>query len=629
MLQGRLLRCSLLIALGTMGVWAHEDVVNVGRSPASCGDGACVREVNRVVAEREDVIERFILEGLPPDSTRAPKEQAAPALTTPQPTLPPRKRQDDGQIQALSEQLRQVSESATRALSSVSSSASSAISLVTQSAESVRQSADQAVRLASQDADRVSQQLSQTQSSAASAVSAANSRASEQMARSLESISNRIASAQSSASSAISLAQAEARSSASNALNIAASQIQAARADASGVRGDGNSTVTQPQSDSISGTSVAIIVTVAVVGTAILTVIAACFIVRYRRKRKRNREGLTSAMSINEKQYQKPVAVRGTPDSPRFTPFGGGRGYPMDNFKLPDLSLSPFLRKKIIADSQSDIGYAKSDYSVKEARRPSNASGADANGVSPTGFRLQKDRSIRSATSVRLIRVSSNKGKAKEDDQEDLPSPVAYSPPPIPVQLQPPEPPSSVRPPPLPVSEPEPAVTRSSRISEPNQPTSSPPKRTTMTNQQRLRFRDSSDVESAEPTPTLPSPTTVTTSLRNTNTASLRAVSGTGEQPPLRRPKNAGASFATFPRIRNPPPGGSAAEAILNRGRTSLSGVAARLQDEAERRRRELAAFSMGGGAGGRASQSGKGKGASADDKPAARPNWPFGEGRE
>ncbi|KAF3070618.1 hypothetical protein GL218_00071 [Daldinia childiae] len=654
MLKSGLLRCCLLIALGTIGIWANEDVGKdgelvlhkVARVPQD--EYSFLRnDFNHAVAEEDNTVKRFIVETIPDSTRRSPKEQAAPALTTPQPTPPPQKRQDDGQIQALSQQLRSLSESATRAISSVSSSASSAMSLVSQSAQSVRQSADQAVRSANQNADDANRQLSQTQSSATSAVSAASARASDDISRSLSSMSSRIssnlASVQSSASSVISAAMVEASSSAANAVNIAASQIQEARADASGVRGDASSIVSQVQSNSVSGTNVAIIVTVSVLGTAVLTTIASCFIVRYRRNKRRDREGLATAINNNESQYEKPIAVRGTPGTPRFTPFGGGTGYPMDKFKLPDLTLSPFLKKKTNTGSPSDIGFARSTYSNNDGKASVNT---DVYGVSPTSFRLKKDNSVKSATSVRLIRVGSNnnnkgKEKGKEEDQKALLSPILSPAPSLPVEMPivstapaavstpPPQPqlfspasPTMLASPIEPqISEPARATIRPVRNSEAaEEPDINPVNRTTtMTSQNRLRFRDSSDVESAEPSPanwTLSTARTVATMnpMRNTNTASLRMTtmstngSDNGQSPP-RRPKNAGASFATFPKVRDGPPKGSAAEAIMNRNRTGLNGVTARLRKETERRLRESAEI-----------------GGASDTVRASRgPNWPFG----
>ncbi|KAI0181477.1 hypothetical protein GGR52DRAFT_40049 [Hypoxylon sp. FL1284] len=598
MLRSGLLRCSLIIALCTIGIRANEDVVEGGEGLPSHraaqrprdGEPLLWNKIERVAAKEDDTIDRLIIQRLPDSTETSAKEQACPVLTTPRPTAPPRKRQDDGQVQDLSSRIESLSQSATKALSSVSSSASSAISLVSQSAQSVRQSADQAVQSANQNADNANRQLSQTKSSASSALSAASARASDDMERSLSSMSSRIssnmASARSSASSAISSAQAKASSSAADAVNIAASQIQEARADASGVRGDANSVVSQVQSNAFSGTNVAIIVTVSVVGAAILTAIAAFFIVRYRLKKRRDREASVAApvKSGNESPYEKPIAVRGSPASPRFTPFGGGTGYPMDKdkFKLRDLTLSPFLKKKTNEDGPSSVGFARSDYTGDDS---------DVYGVSPSSFRLQKDNNIKNATSVRLIRVGSNaKSKAKpvEEDKKALLSPIASPQPPSPVQTAAPR----TQPTPVAVSSFPPPPRSPSPPPQPRQPVepplaAPPPAASTKS---RLRFRDSSEVESAEPSPATPRPAlrrTTTTSMRNTNTASLRASNATAASG---RPKNAGpASFATFPRVRDGPPRGSAAEAILNRNR-GLGGVAQRLREEEDRIRNEMAA---------------------------------------
>lgn len=442
----------------------------------------------------------------------------------------------------------------------------------------------------------------------------------------------------------------------------------------------------------MSSTNVAIIVASAVVGTAILSTVVSCFVLRYRRKKSRDREGLASAINIsNEKMsYEKPIAVRGTPPdptprSPRFTPFGGGTGYPMDKFKLPDMTLSPFLRKKTNEDGQSEIGFAKSEYNAPGPGTKASPSNSDVYGVSPTSFRLQKeentaesnfrlqkDTSVKSATSVRLIRVGSTKGK---EDPKALLSPTAPPPPrvPVPIQTQaataqavpvtvvaPSQPgprsqsPELVLPadasPPLASPAPVAIATRSMRASEPEPepespaPTPNPPRDPnpnpypnipvarnrsgTMTSQQRLRFRDSSDVESAEPSPAIFARSATTTSMRNTNTASLRTTSpnsgsdssSSSSPPPLRRPKNAGpASFATFPRLRNGPPRGSAAEAIMNRNRGGLGGVAARLREEAERRKRETGDMSA-------APEKAEEKQQKEEAAPSAQaPNWPFG----
>ncbi|KAI0013270.1 hypothetical protein F4779DRAFT_444374 [Xylariaceae sp. FL0662B] len=594
MLRSRLLRCSLMIALVTIGVLGNNNVeessCSIALGPARMPEYEELWKRIEHIVVGNNVVERVPLDSLPDSTRKSPRERAAPALNTPQPTPPPQKRQDDGQIQALSSQLQSLSESATQAISSVSSSASSVISRTSQSAQSVRQSADQAVRSANQNADEANRQLSQTMSSASSAASRASAQASDQISRSVSSMSSRLASMQSSATSAISAAREEASSSAANAVNIAASQIQEARADASGVRGDANSIVSQVQSNSVSGTSLAIIVVVSVVGSAIVTALISYFIVRYRRKKRRVVEGEAAAITTDEKPYEKPIAVRGSPpQSPRFTPWGSGSGYPMDRLKLP--TLSPFIKGKKLMESPSIIGLATSGNNAKGDRGTTEE---DAN------FRLQKDKgSIKSATSVRIIRVGSQKAKAnaKAEDENALVS-VASPPPPVPARAPVPQP--SQSPPSSPPAEPliaeqptEPprATTRSSLTSEPEAARWTAPTRTTTTSQQRWRFRDSSDIESAEPTPISTRPP-----MRNTNTASLRAIPGNGSDGG-QLPKNAGASFATFPRVRNSPPRGSAAEAIMNRGRPPRPGTGNGIRDSAR----------------------------SSREASARGPNWPFG----
>ncbi|KAI1494462.1 hypothetical protein F5X96DRAFT_665757 [Biscogniauxia mediterranea] len=582
MLKSRLLYYALLIALATIEAWAVDnaeagaDLTSAVVTRKDQDEGCSLwNRVEHMAIENSDVVGGLIFERTPA-SGNSPRERALPAIGTPTPTSPPQKRQDDGQIQALSAQLRSVSESATQAISSVSSSASSAISLVSQSAQSVRQSADQAVQSANQNADNANRQLSQTQSSASSAISASLSSMSSR-------ISSNLASVQSSASSQISAAQAEASRSAANAVNIAASQIQEARAAASGIRGDANSFVQQVQSNSVSGTNVAIIVSVAVVGTAFISTLISCLVLRYRRKKKSEREGEAIIRITSDKFDEKPVAIRGSPPStPRFTPFGGGTGYPMDKLKLP--TLSPLIKRKKVNGEGNDVGLATSDFSSNTNKRDSNTD--DVYGVSDTSFRLQKPKGIQKATSVRLIRVGSGKSKATEEEDEQSLIERVPSPPPLVSQA----PQSDSNPQETPISPPDPGPSKPAEPVIPSpeiiqaptvpQPTAEPPRqsmlsarnsvtrppvRSTMTSQQRLRFRDSSDIESAEPTPMGWQPSlaasagNATTSMRNTNTASLRTAppansnsNGDGPQG-LRRPKNAGASFATFPRIRNGP----------------------------------------------------------------------------
>ncbi|GAW13192.1 hypothetical protein ANO14919_025720 [Xylariales sp. No.14919] len=530
------------------------------------------------------------------DLTNDPIKREALVLRTPRPTATPslQKRQDDGQIQALSAQLQSLSQSATQAISSVSSSASSALSQMSQSA----QSADQAAQSANQAADQASRELSQTQSSASSAVSAANARASDQLSQSLASMSSRIsvnlASAQSSASNAISSARVAAS-------QFAASQIQAVQAGTGGSTAITNSPVNQAPSNSVSASNVAIITTVSIVGTAILSTVSSCFLLRYRR-RKRSSRG-EEAQGGREKKNGKPLAVRGSP-SPRFPRFDGSSKSPVNDFRLP--KLSPLVRsKKAQREAQNILGSAASDYTDQGENKDSRQLTSNVDGKKPLAFRLQKDNVVSSATTVRLIRVGSEKRKSGPpmDVRETATEPV----PPIPmitaldqtpkmtpafVSNQPTTQFASatntvITPPPKakePPSEGRRISVRSTRISDAETSDPRPLMRLTTTAQNRFRFRDSSDMESGEPTPTnldisSPLPNSNTPSLptqRSTNLPQANNSTGGFNWAASGRPKNAAGTFATFPRIRNEP----ARESMMNRGRPNLSGRAVRLRGE-------------------------------------------------
>ncbi|KAI3327978.1 hypothetical protein HD806DRAFT_344540 [Xylariaceae sp. AK1471] len=613
-----LLRYPLLIVVATREAlaYSHEAKASIEIASSAIIQNSPRKELasHEVVipeaTEKKTELER-VSDGLT-GPTSVPVERESLVWRLPRPTatssLP--KRQDDGQVQALSAQLQSLSQSATQAISSVSSSASSAMGQISQSAQSVRQSADQAVQSANQAADQANRQLSQTQSSASSAVSAANSRANDQISQSLASMSSRIsvnlASAQSSASNAISSAQ-------SVASQFAASQIQAAKVAASGATGDANSLAEQVRSNSISASNVAIITTASIVGTAILSTVSSCLFLRYRRKRRASRR--EEAPASNEKTYDKPVAVRGSL-SPRFPRFGRGSGSPLDNFKLP--RLSPLVQsKRARREEENNIGFADSDYSDQAGNTKQNLSDEDNNklnnmdGMQPATFRLQKNNGVSSATTVRLIRVGSEKGKANSytDDQQARTEPMPASlvaapdrPPkqtPVSIPSQPTtqslpqantiitQPPKTTESP----SEPRRVSVRSTRNLDDEMPGWRPPMRSTVTSQNRFRFRDSSDIESGEPTPTdlgISSPlNTNISSLRMSRPANVQKQNDSDKTLSSRRPKNAGASFATFPRVRNEP----LRESMLNRGRPNLNlnGIGARLRVEEERRRKELA----------------------------------------
>lgn len=408
MKKSRLLYHSLLTGLATAGSLANN-VFDQGSKAGFEGPGDGLEVARAVVWERVEYVvvareaspKRNILESIPEPTA---VEGAAVVLRSPEPTAAPQKRQDNGQIQALSGQLQQLSISF--------SSASSASQSISQSAQQVQQSADQASR-------ENSQAISRTQSSASSAVAQASQQANDRVNQASSSMSSQIsrnlASVQSSASSAISVAQASASVSMASAVNIAMSQLQAARAEATAVRSDANNFADQVQQNAISTTNLAIIVATSVSGAVVLTSIIVCVFLRYRRKKLQARDG--GSVGQDEKQYDKPIAVRGSVGGSRFNPFGSGSST-RDKFKLPSFS-PPSARK----DEPLNFGFAMSDYSdqngapvVQEVAREK-----------PAAFRLQQPPNVKSAEAVRVIRVNSKNGKetTANDQEQDQSKPTA------------------------------------------------------------------------------------------------------------------------------------------------------------------------------------------------------------
>ncbi|RYP55795.1 hypothetical protein DL771_012386 [Monosporascus sp. 5C6A] len=418
MLKSMLLHFCLLIALVTIQVWANDNGAGTPRGEVAVGQ----RVGN--TAPSTGLKEELLGSKESHRSHYEARNRAAPAIVIPEPTAAPQKRQkvgddNDEEVRALSSQLRSLSQSATQAISSVSSSASSAISLMSQASQSIRQSADQAVRSANQDADEANRRMSQTQSSAASAVTSMSSR-----------MSFELSSMQSSASSMVSAIQMQASASVAEARDAARRQIESAGAPAGSALTPAESEASsagQSIAGSISGTTVAIIVVATIIGSASISALATYFFMRHRRKRQ------TPIQESNPKDVDEiPAAARDTPGSPRFTPWAGGT-YPMDRMKLPDIS--SFTEAKRTSEAPTNtIGLATST----NGSPVQGGNNGDVYGVSPASFRLQKPNNIERATSVRLIRVGSNKAKnnktnedGKAFTEEPIPAiPASVSPPP-------------------------------------------------------------------------------------------------------------------------------------------------------------------------------------------------------
>jgi hypothetical protein len=317
-------------------------------------------------------------------------------------------------------------------------------------------------------------------------------------------------------------------------------------------------------------------------------------------------------MGPDEKDYDKPVAVRGSPGgvaTSKFNPWAGGT-YAMDRLRLP--GFTPRVAKK---PEPLNFGFATSDYSDVKNNATGDASyqnksvPQDAKAASPTAFRLQKPPSVKKAETVRLIRVNSTKSD-NSDPEPAMQNPSEPQTKTVQTISEPPKPAAQPRPQakPQPNTQPETQQPRrsmtekarnalrysvASEISE--KPRDSyrntmmstsneesreskrytmasvandesgwrPPNRAsranTTTTAQRLAFRDSAEPEAEDPgwKP-------------RANAFSMASVSTLMRAPPsdynnaAQKPsKRTGPSFATFPTVRNGPP------SMVNRPRPS------------------------------------------------------------
>ncbi|KAI6304864.1 hypothetical protein MCOR34_008748 [Pyricularia oryzae] len=282
-------------------VLAESLVVSHRRRPERDENNARDGVVEALDHERIQAYRRWNVGNIDAPSSSTPdEEKASPVvapdpLITPAPELPPclsgrnslGRRQDDGQVQQLRQQLDQVSQ-ASRSVSQQSQQLSQQSQQLAQSTsrlsqelqraqdqarqaqesarqagEQARQNADQArqaseqARQAQDQARRASDSASAAQRSADSAVSIAqasiSSSASAQIASNLASAT---ASAAASAASII----AAARSSANQLMDQAASQVSVARAEATSARAEASTQISQAQGAAVSVTQAALAV---------------------------------------------------------------------------------------------------------------------------------------------------------------------------------------------------------------------------------------------------------------------------------------------------------------------------------------------------------------------------------
>ncbi|KAK4122949.1 hypothetical protein N657DRAFT_634902 [Parathielavia appendiculata] len=224
-----------------------------------------------------------------------------PATITPPPTL--LNRQDQGQIQALSDQLRQLSEQSR----SVSQSSQQLSQLLQQATQRLSQTEQQLASARLQQSAAESASRSMLQASAE-----ASRRADEARAGADQAISEAIRSASQSANRAMSENMASVTSSmgasfssalllASQSAASAASAAQKAQADATALSNNASEQIQQAQGDALSVAQTAIAVVGGIVGSSLLTGVGFMLVLRHRRKKKRRHgEGIIGSIGYQQ-----------------------------------------------------------------------------------------------------------------------------------------------------------------------------------------------------------------------------------------------------------------------------------------------------------------------------------------
>ncbi|KAK3321393.1 hypothetical protein B0T19DRAFT_466742 [Cercophora scortea] len=284
--------------------WADNNHNN-GRIPARFnvaehGDGPRARARARTPPEENTIHQRSNSNTNNNDPIIALAASPITAIPQCQITAPPslHNRQDQGQIQALSDQLQQVSSSfrsvsqASQQVSQSSQQLSQSLQQATQrlsqteqalaSARAGQDAAEQASRAATQAAQDASRSIGQIQASADRAVSSAVSSASAAIAANMASVTSAVGASVASAVAAASM-------SAAGVMNSAASLVRQAQAEATAVRTEANSQVQQAQGAAVSVTQAALAVVGGVVGSSLLTIAAFVLVARYKKRAQQRR----------------------------------------------------------------------------------------------------------------------------------------------------------------------------------------------------------------------------------------------------------------------------------------------------------------------------------------------------
>ncbi|KAL2197165.1 hypothetical protein P885DRAFT_60545 [Corynascus similis CBS 632.67] len=333
------------------------------------------------------------------------------AMITPPPSLV--NRQDQGQIQALSDQLRRVSDQFR--------SVSQASQQVSQSSQQLSQSLQQATQRLSQ----TEQQLASArlQQGAAESASRSMSQASAEASRRAD---EAIRSVSQSASSAISASMASLESSMgasfSSALRLAsqsaASVAQKAQEDATALRDEANSQIQQAQGAALSVTQTALAVVGGIVGSSLLTGVVFVLVLRRRRAKRRQRGrgedgggingniGYPQLKATSNKAYSLSWAKKGyaasDDGSSTYSTDTDGLRFPVD-IKEPPAAMTNDATKttteiprKSVSPAAAAVGYAVSYYGP----RPTIIDASKNKRTTTSKFQLGKPPPPRGATTT-------------------------------------------------------------------------------------------------------------------------------------------------------------------------------------------------------------------------------------
>jgi hypothetical protein len=324
----------LLLLVRSSCAWSlngGEDKTKAGTSLKQVRDAIAQPDSAPAVWRRVGEEITHVLDEMVEDSV-AKRGPVSPPATTAPAKLPAchwthdlSKRQDNGQVQQLSDSIQQISQAsrqvsqASQQLSQSSQQLSQSLQQATISLTQLRssasqfsqasQSASQAAQQAQQSAQQASDAADRASSSASSAISAAQASAASSASIA---IAANLASVTSSAAASASVIMAAASSSAAGVMASANSMIESVQAQATAARvstfpsavsilrltcsqDQANTDVTQAQGTAVSVTQAAVAIVAAIVGSSLLTILAFWLVLRRKRERDRRSRALLRA----------------------------------------------------------------------------------------------------------------------------------------------------------------------------------------------------------------------------------------------------------------------------------------------------------------------------------------------